>query len=556
MGHNPLLLTIGDGKRAANADTQFAVRPTREMCSRWFYISHRDLVGSSTYVCNNYFLAFLAVAVVALSFSQAANAEKWTIIPQISVTETYTDNAELKPDALARRSWISDLAPGIRVEHRSPKSNIFLDYRLHNIYFSEASRLNNTQNSLNSHANLEALENWLFFDAQATVSQQNRSAFSSATTAAAITRDSKNSNAVETTSYQAAPYIRGKWSDVAIYQLRYNHTNSRTNDAALPNTNIAEWIAKLKSNPSSAALGWSFDANVSNIHNQVVGRLEDDRAVATLIYSVNPQFHFSALAGRGSTNYVSANKQQSTIRGVGIEWAPSPRTQLAAVMQKRFFGDAYSVILSHRTPLTAWRLGSNKDVVLMPNVLASSSAGAVSNVMFDLLASAIPDPALRKEEVTKRLAQTGIPPNPSISGGFLTARPSLNRSREASVAILGTANTLTVTYSKKDQRSLAAASSIINTSFSDDVQQRNWNAALSHKITPLTNLVFIASQLNTDGLSITRPRSKQTFFSLFLTTPFGPKTTLSLGSRRVRFESSVATDYHENALVALLTARF
>lgn len=503
------------------------------------------------------FSNFIALGFACLLVTMpVAHAVDWKIVPSIAVAETYTDNAFLDSANSARKGWISDITPGIRIEHIGKKSLLFLDYRLHNIYYSDAPHQNNTQNVLSSRTTLEAIDNWLFFDAQANISQQNRTAFGSANTADGTGLSVRNTNRVETTAYQAAPYIRGKLSDVATYQLRFNRTNSRTNDIALPNTNIEEWSGHFKSIPSSASIAWTIEGNLSNIQNQIIGHRQDNRAIASFLYSIDPQLILTVLGGRESTNYISANSQQSTISGFGIEWVPSPRTQIAAIKQRRFFGDSYIAIFSHRTPLTVWRFASNQDIVLLPNLLAASSPSSLSNLMFDLLASAIPDPAMRRDEVSKRLEKTGIPPNALLGGGFLTARPSVNRAQEASAAIVGAINTLTLTFSKKTQRSLSAGNIDTDRRFFDDIEQRSLNVALSHKLTPITNIVFLASQLRTYGLVAMHPEAKQTFFSMFLTTPLGPQTSLSLGARHVKFISSVATSYRENALVALLTIRF
>ena len=565
QGVGPLALEKKRKKeRKSTRSTNSHQRRTSSNARYLFEIAGTILIFYANLIAANFasfhktnFARFIAPSVACLVLAMpTAHAVDWKIIPSVVIAETYSDNAFLDQNNLARKAWISEITPGIRIEHVGKKSTLFLDYRLHNIYYSDNRQQNNKQNDLSSRASLEVIDNWFFFDAQANISQQNRSAFGSANATDAGGFSVKNNNRVETTAYQASPNIRGKFWNIATYQIRFNQTNSDTNDLALPNTNIGEWLVSLKSIPSSSSLSWAIEGNTSSVQNQIIGSRQDNRAVSSLIYAVDPQLILTILGGRENTNYLTANRQESSISGFGIEWAPSPRTQFAAIKQRRFFGDAHVAIFTHRTPLTVWRFASGQDIVLLPNSLATNSSSSLSNLMFDLLVSAIPDPAMRKDEVSKRIEQTAIPPNPLLGGGFLTARPSVNRVHEASAAIVGAVNTLTFTFSKKNQRSLIAGNIDANRRFFDDIEQRNFNIALSHKLTPITNIVFLAAQLRTYGLAADHPEAKQTVFSLFLNTPLGSKTSIALGTRRVKFSSSVVASYRENALVALLTLRF
>ena len=54
----------------------------------------------------------------------------WQITPELSVTESFTDNAALLPAATAKKSWVTELTPGIRIEKLGVRSRLFFDYRL------------------------------------------------------------------------------------------------------------------------------------------------------------------------------------------------------------------------------------------------------------------------------------------------------------------------------------------------------------------------------------------------------------------------------------------
>jgi uncharacterized protein (PEP-CTERM system associated) len=497
----------------------------------------------------------MAAGVLATN-ATTGHAQVWRIVPRAALTQSFTDNVQQTSEALARNDWITELTPGLRVEGTGARTNIFLDFQLRNFAYAKESRLNNSQKQLTSALKVEAVEKLLFIDSQANISQQNRSPFAGSVLTGSPNATGAGSNRVETTTYQIAPYTRGHFSDVATYQVRYNATETRTNEDAFPTTRLNEWVGKFANGSPGAKLGWTVDATALSLRNKAIGTREDERLRGALIYAIEPQLRFSVIGGRERTDYASIEKRNTNIYGLGLEWSPSPRTQLAAVREHRFFGDGHSVLLSHRTPMTAWRFTSSHDVNILPTQLTTLDPGTVYSSLFDLLQSAIRDPAERAQAVQTRLAQTGIPPGYGVGGSFLTTRPFVSRSREGSVALLGVLNTVTLSYSRRDQRSvglgLTGAAGLSN----EDVRREGVNAAWAHRLTPLSTVTLLASRLRSEGLSIDRTRSTQYVQSLTWSRPLSLQTTLSAGLQHVDFESSTNNNYKENVVFATLLHRF
>ena len=171
-------------------------------------------------------------AVVFLASLSNSYADVWKIAPEVTLTETFTDNAALVPASSAQNSWVTEVTPSLHIEHLGSRVSVLLDYRLRSTYYLNQTRLNSSQNFLNAASTFEAVENWLYVDARSSITQQNRSAFDSVQ----LQNTSLGSNRVETNTYQISPYIRGRFADAAIYQLRLTGTETRTNDAAFPDT--------------------------------------------------------------------------------------------------------------------------------------------------------------------------------------------------------------------------------------------------------------------------------------------------------------------------------
>ena len=488
------------------------------------------------------------------STAPVAAVTAWRITPEISLVESYTDNAALIPAAIAKKSWVTESTPGIRIEKRGVRSKIYLDYRLRDFRYSGDSRLNNTQRLLASNAVVEAIDNWLFVDASANITQQNRSAFS---IAGATDTTGPNGNRIETTTTQISPRINGKLLELASYQLRFVAADIRSKDPALPDTKGRQWAGYIKNARAISGFGWSLDGNALTFRNNVVGKSFDERIRGSLSYEVDPQIHVSAIVGSESTNFAGLQKNRASTSGFGLEWSPSTSTQFAAVKEKRFFGDSHSVIFKHRTALTAWSLTSNRDVTALPGQLTATGSGSTAGLLSDLLIAAIPDPIAREAAVRKKLEDSGIPAGSALSGGFATGRPILSRSDEASVALVGIKNTVTLIFSRRNQQAFGSSVDATDSfSLSNHILQKGFNLNWAHKLSPLSSISLIATSLRTEGLSVAGLDTRQRALNLLFLTRVGQNTYVAFGVRRVHLDNSLNTSYRENAALASVSLRY
>ncbi|MBL8524188.1 MAG: TIGR03016 family PEP-CTERM system-associated outer membrane protein [Betaproteobacteria bacterium] len=498
-------------------------------------------------------LRFLAIVACTLC-STLVSGQTWRIVPQLSVRETYSDNIDLAASSSAQSRAYSDISTGLLVERLGPRVSFLFDYRLRSYIYSGESRLNNTQNFLNSRAAFELVDNWMFVDARANITQQNRSAFG-----APVAGDGTgvNANQAETRTYQISPYVRGTLSDRAIYQFRFNASESRTAEDVLADSRTSEWLGLISSAPTAGRLGWMLDGSAQTVRSDDIGTRKNDRARVSLIYPLLPTLSISAIAGYEENSLASAESRSGSSNGVGLEWNPSPRTRLVAVGQRRFFGNSHDVNFSHRTALTSWRFSSSRDVVLSQNIASAANQISVTELISDILASSIPDPAARSAAVSQRLGQTGIPIASTTSSGFLTSRPTLTRRHDASVAILGVRSTISFSLSRRDQLALGDSSGAADSfSLSDDIRQTIAATSWVYRLTPLSSFTLALSKTKSEGLSSLNFESEQRLHSLYFNTSLGPRTTVSVGVRRDHFDSTRATSYRENSVTGSLSVRF
>lgn len=477
----------------------------------------------------------------------------WRITPLLNVSLTYTDNVNLAPAGSARSDLVKNISPGIRAEGSGPRIRGYFDYRINDVSYANESRLNNRQNALDSLVTVELLEGRFFVDLRGNVSQQNRSAFSpvssDATTATA--------NRVETSVYQLGPYWRGQISDVARYQVRLNATHGSTRGIPSAGTDTIQWLGGVQSASGATRLTWAVDASALTVRNSSTGGSRTSRGRGSLTYEYDAELHFSVFQGFETADFAGASRQSTDTPGIGVAWTPSQRTQATWIREQRFFGSAQTLKLSHRASRMAFRYSDDKEVAVLPNLVAASGPGSLSGLMSDLLASSIPDPALRAQAVSARLASTGQSADPVSSAGFQTNQAFLRRNRLASLAITGVTNTVTLTWNSVDQQTVGTVAGQTDSfAANTGIRQQILSAAWTLRASELTNLTLIGTRGNTLATGGAGSESTQRTLNLVATRRFSPRSFVSLGLRHGAFDSTVVAGNRENAILATLSARF
>ena len=135
----------------------------------------------------------------------------------LALTETLTDNIDLTTTD-KQSGLISQLSPGIRIDARTARLKMFLDYQLNAIAYSTGNNGNQVQNELNAFGTLEAIDNWLFLDFGGQITQQVINQFGQQSSSNVY----NTGNTTETSTFFISPFIRGQLGGSADYFLRYN----------------------------------------------------------------------------------------------------------------------------------------------------------------------------------------------------------------------------------------------------------------------------------------------------------------------------------------------
>jgi uncharacterized protein (PEP-CTERM system associated) len=470
----------------------------------------------------------------------------WSIRPRISMTMTATDNSRVGGGTRGESDLITQLAPGIRIEGRTTRLRGFFDYSLRGQHYLNDSQ-SRTQNSLNALGTLEAIDDWLFIEASGIISQQSISAFGTQA------NDSlRNSNSTETATYRLSPYIRGKLGNVVDYNLRYSASTTRASASNASDVDMGQWLGRLVGSTPFHDLKWSVDASSQSTDYSKGRKTDADLIRAIANYAITPQFRLSASTGWESNNYMSLDKESRSNHGYGFDWNPTPRTQISAFKESRFFGDGHRFSFNHRFPMSSIRYSDSKDVSVLPNQFATVGLGSIYDLYFEQFATQIPDPVTRAAFVNALLAASGIDPNQQVVSGFLSSRASVQRQQQLAYVLYGARNSLTLQLNRSESSALLAAA-IDDFSQSTTIRQRGMTISLSHRLSPLSSLNASANRQQSTGQGTgSNLKTTTTAYVVSASTKLGAKTTGSLSLRHTAFDNN--TDpYTENALLGTIT---
>ncbi|UCV17335.1 TIGR03016 family PEP-CTERM system-associated outer membrane protein [Ferribacterium limneticum] len=504
-----------------------------------------------------------AVGQESANANTGTQGQAFVIKPRITLIETWTDNVAVSGGQGSKESgFITQLAPGVRIDAKTARLKAYFDYALTGTFYSTSSANSSTQNSLNTFGTLEAVSNWMYLDFSGLIAQQTISAFG----AQSPSNANINTNSSETSTYRLSPYIRGQIAGVADYTLRYNWSTTQSNTSAASDIELSDWAGLLHGSTPFQNLKWSVNATQQNASYSRGQRTEAQRLYAIGTYTVVPQFRVSLSGGQESNNYASQNTESKQTHGYGFDWTPTERTQISAFKERRFFGDGHRYSLSHRFPLSSIRYSDTKDVSVMPPQSTVVGLGTLFDLVSELCRQQYindTDPN-QLDQVVSTCANNwfinrpGFSPNALAYSGFLSSRATILRSQQLALALQGVRNTLTLLFNRSESQSTLASSTIgddFSSNNTNNIRQRGISFNLSHKLSAISSINIMASRQESTSTGTSALKATTMMYQANLTSKLGAKTTGGLSIRRTEFDNSTNA-YTENALIGTLSVIF
>jgi len=477
-----------------------------------------------------------ALALLALALSTHAVAAKWTITPDISVIETYTDNPTLDASG-TEDDFVTRVTPGIRIDGTGARFRANLSYRPSAIFYARHSREDRISSTLSAFGNLEAVENLFFVDATGNISQNFISPF--APQPAEIT--TTTSNRTETRTFGISPYIRGRAGSAFSYELRNRNTWTSTDNAALADVQTTHWSGRIAS--PIRLFGWALEYDDSRISYDGFNDRPDQNSRlyrGRLYFQPDSTLRLSASAGHEENDYALQQERSYDIYGAGLSWKPTARTSAELEWERRFFGPSRLASLKHRTRLSAWTLTYSKDASSFQRELLTLPPGNAAELLDAIFAARIPDPLERQAAVEQFLRASGTPDFLASSLAFYTQQIFLQERLEGSVGILGRRNSVTLTAFRSQTTSLSDSAGAALPEvflFGNRVKQQGFGLRFNHRVTPFTTLGASATRTNARQEEPSSLGSRNDNLSLSLNQTVSRKTTVFAGLSLSSFSS-------------------
>jgi uncharacterized protein (PEP-CTERM system associated) len=488
-----------------------------------------------------------------LLLSSATAASDWTFQTFGGAQVTLTDNANLAPSGQQESDAIISVTPGIRASREGARLKVNAVYTPSAIGYVNGTSDNRWVNTLSATGSLEAVEDFFFVDARASISQQFLSPFGPTPTDLATA----TSNRSNVTSLGVSPYIRGRFGATGITYFARNDSNWTDASGSGGGTGYANYtVARINGAPAKVAWGLEYDRRNTSYQNQSDFVNENYRA--RLTWTVDPQFNVFGTGGYQTNNF-STTQRSGAIYGGGFDWRPSERTTIAASYEEQFYGPSWLGNATYRTPLSFWSLVGSRQLSSYPQQALLLPPGDTASTLNSVLVSRFPDPAARQAEVQRLILTLGLPSFLVAPQSFYTQNVFVNERVALTGGLIGLRNTVTFTAFTGYSENIPATSNVaVQGAFvnATKIDQRGVSGIWSHRLTPLTSLNFLASRTQSLAQQPSNADSTTDLFNLNLARPLGPKTNGSLGLRYTVFDSNVSNDYREAAIFAAVNHAF
>lgn len=302
---------------------------------------------------------------MAVLFSAPAQAIEWRVEPSVGASVTYSDNANQSKDDPEDQISLS-VTPGVIVRSEgSRRVKATLQYYMQGVARFGSDNDNDLYHNLNATGNAELVEDFLFVDANARISQELISLLDSPADVAV-----NDSNRATTGSYSISPYVRQRFGTFADGEARYTLSGALFDDDAFSDLLTNQFNASLNSGTRFDNLSWGLGYSYRDVSDRGGGAGDTsytyERADLSLGYGLTRKFRLIGNVGHEWIEYDSAlaaaNNRDDSIWSAGFAWTPSRRTSLEATLGQRFFGDTYSFLASYRARESAWTASYVQDV--------------------------------------------------------------------------------------------------------------------------------------------------------------------------------------------------
>lgn len=299
----------------------------------------------------------------------------FTLTPFISGKESFSDNVFSTEDG-EQADFITTVEAGVDLKNESRRSTIDFSYTLSKDIYADNSELNGTRHNMLGNGEVILLEDWLKFNANIAISEQNVSQTGSTT----ATDRTASSDRTRVINYGLGPTLVhsfGRWASTELgYKYKgvdFKKPSTGASSSAPANATIQEITYNLESGPKFGNLDLAFDSSYTNTDKAEGADTERSNAQIRGEYAFTT--HFSGIARVGVDKYNGDDSSEQYDGGYGFLGGRirfSERLDASLEIGNRNDNNTFTADVSYRpTPRTEFTLSHDQSVQTQQETLST-----------------------------------------------------------------------------------------------------------------------------------------------------------------------------------------
>ncbi|MFM2052475.1 MAG: hypothetical protein RL456_512 [Pseudomonadota bacterium] len=493
----------------------------------------------------------------------SAPSRGWRVAPAVKAVATTSNNVGLRASGDTTTDTVLTVTPQLQVLGNGP------DYRLTGtvaadmVSYLGRSRADRVLPRGQVSLNTRLVDRLFFVDADVAADTTSSTPFELLGESATVYGSGTSTRA------RLSPYIERDLTPTSRLTARTDHVWSRGAATTASVAGIADnadayvqtHTARYDLRPQPAGLRAEFNHQNTSYRDSQAGGLTLQTARLAALYAPDPTFTIGVTAGRDAARYTT-NDISEPLRGVLMRWAPTERTELDALVERRFFGNGWNITLTHRSPFMALSAGLVRQATTFASRLGTLQAGGDVPTLVDaILRTRILDEAVRQAAVQDLIAKRGLPDTLAGPVDLFSRTVQLQNGMNVTLALVGVRHTVTVRVFHTRIEDLRGpnddASGLLGLA-SDSIQQGG-TVTLSRRMTPETTADVSFTHARTEGIGLNERLGSRRGSTVRLgaTHALSPRTIVS-GSLRYQTGSTslISGNANETAVSAGVLHRF
>lgn len=481
---------------------------------------------------------------------------------QIQATElsiqskaTVTNNGAGASDGIERSDLLLSVRPAMRYVRNGAGLSVRADAELDMIVSARDTQRDRVLPRGHLDAQGVLIDRLLFLDSSVDVYQSEVDPFG-VRAGAGSTQNSRTTGV-----YRVSPRLSYDISPRTALLARYDASWARNAGSTQGDVSTRRGYTRfqVRPQPLGASLEWSSED--TDYTDAATSDLRIDRVNATVNLALDTDWVVGAMLGDERSELGSSNASDRTY-GLRVYWTPSPRTEVAASLDRQFFGTGWNVSARHRTPRMVFLIRAQREPAS-----ASSQAGGrgFSGSLAGFLDAVVQARSSNAAQSSGGAAALGDGGGSQIAfqgaGGTPSTYPQLRSAGEGTWTYLGTRTTMSLSLFMQELRQLSRSDGTLVAigPAAADSRQRGTRFGWSRRLSPVTSVDVSATWSRIDGLAMRDgDLTREASLSAGVSRDLSPQTRASFGLlvRRVSSNVSTVNSYDETSGFVGMAHRF